>query len=188
MERCGKYHSRQTVGKVGAPINESAASTGGASHIRAILLPGFRTGSGRPRPRRGCCFEYRRWRCRLLRSSTRRRHRHPTSAGTASREPPSLPGMCRRTGCGRQELTQMPDAVHVLVLPVFIVGADDVQVAGDAVFGADPKDLEDLIPATGAGAAQGVERIVIDRRQIGGGNSAVVDATGIVESESVIDE
>ena len=79
-------------------------------------------------------------------------------------------------------------AAHVLVLEVFIVGADDVQVAGDAVFGADPKDLEDLIPATGTGAAQGVERIVIDRRQIGGGNDAVVNATGIVESEAVIDE
>jgi hypothetical protein len=79
-------------------------------------------------------------------------------------------------------------AVHVLVLEVFVIGADDVQVAGDAVFGTDPKDLEDLVSATGTGAAQGVERIVIDRRQIGRGNLAVVDATGIVESEPVIDE
>ena len=49
-------------------------------------------------------------------------------------------------------------------------GAGDVQIAGDAVFGAGPDDLEDFISATGAGAAEGIERIVIDRGQVSSRN------------------
>ena len=74
-------------------------------------------------------------------------------------------------------------------LPFEIVGADEIQISGDAVFEAGPRVLEDLGRAsTTSSTATGIESVIVDRRAVKAGGTTGVGRIGINEQEAVIAE